>query len=130
MTRAWQSFFFFLVLAPVAVRAAWADLRIGVTEDSVVSQVGEPLFCNFSRGWATWIYDTGGYVAFESGRVVYWRVPRDAVAAAVGAPAGDAVPPTASPRLAPSAAPAPAPAPAPKPRLVPIWSSRWLSPRR
>lgn len=121
-----QSFFFFLVLAPVAVHATWADLRIGVTEGSVVSQVGEPLFCNFSRGWATWIYDAGGYVAFESGRVVYWRVPRDAVAAAVTAPEGDAVAPTVPPRLAPSSAPAAAP----KPRLVPIWSSRWLSPRR
>jgi len=73
-----------LTVAAHEVRADWAGLRLGGDETEVLAQVGEPLMSNFSRGWATWIYDDGGYVAFEAGRAVYWQVPRSVAAASSG----------------------------------------------
>ena len=69
-----------LTLAVCAVRADWAGLRLGGDEAEVLAQVGDPLMSNVSRGWATWIYDDGGYIAFEAGRAVYWQVPRSVAA--------------------------------------------------
>ncbi len=66
----------FLVLAAVA-RAEWKDIKEGLDPVTVEQCVGAPLFGNRSRGgtFVSWIYDNGGFVYFENGRVRFWQSP-------------------------------------------------------
>jgi hypothetical protein len=70
-----------LVLACLVVStasAAWSDLKPGLDPKAAEQLVGAPLFENRTRGgtMVNWIYDNGGYILFENGRVRYWQAPR------------------------------------------------------
>lgn len=62
-----------LLLAPLSLHAAWRDLKLGDDAARVTAAIGEPLLVSRSRGFENWIYDRGGTVEFEDGRVVYWQ---------------------------------------------------------
>ena len=57
--------------------AAWRDLKAGLDAKTAAQLVGAPLFGNQTRGGtlANWIYDDGGYILFECGRVKFWQAP-------------------------------------------------------
>ncbi|MCX6953213.1 MAG: hypothetical protein NTV51_13760 [Verrucomicrobia bacterium] len=67
-----------LVLAGACAQAAWTDMREGLDPKEVAEQVGQPLMHSSVRGGKleTWIFDDGGYILFENGRVRFWSVPR------------------------------------------------------
>jgi len=67
-----------LVLAGTCAHAAWTDVREGLDPKEVAEQVGQPLMHSSVRGGKleTWIFDDGGYVLFENGKVRFWSVPR------------------------------------------------------
>lgn len=65
-----------LLLAPRIVRAEWRDLKAGLDPTQTLAALGEPLFVNKSRGCEIWIYDRGGQVEFEKGRLAFWQQPR------------------------------------------------------
>ena len=69
----------FALLASSA-SAAWSDLKEGLDAKSAEQFVGAPLFVNRTRGGTVmnWVYDCGGYILFENGRVKFWQAPRDA----------------------------------------------------
>ena len=60
--------------------AAWRDLKEGIDAKTAEQLVGAPLFVNQTRGgtMVNWVYDCGGYILFENGRVKFWQAPRDA----------------------------------------------------
>lgn len=59
--------------------AAWADLKEGLDQKTAEQLVGAPLFGNRTRGhtMVNWVYDNGGFILFENGRVKFWQAPRD-----------------------------------------------------
>lgn len=67
-----------LLLVPTLARADWKDVGAGLTPERVIACVGQPLMRTHSRNGAfeTWIYDFGGCITFEGGRVAYWRAPQ------------------------------------------------------
>jgi hypothetical protein len=60
-----------------SARAAWCDLKAGLDPKAAEKCVGAPLFVNRTRGGTlvNWIYDNGGYILFENGRVKFWQAP-------------------------------------------------------
>jgi hypothetical protein len=91
-----------MLLASTA-RASWGDLKEGLDPKAAEQMVGAPLFENRSRGWTfvNWVYDNGGSILFENGRVKFWQAPQGA------APARPLVVVASTPAAVP-AAPAPA----------------------
>ena len=67
-----------LLLAGAGAHAAWSDVREGLDPKSVAEQIGQPLMHSSVRGGTleTWIFDQGGYVLFEKGKVRFWLAPR------------------------------------------------------
>jgi hypothetical protein len=58
--------------------AAWTDLKEGLDRKAAEQLVGAPLIENRTRGgtMVNWVYDHGGYILFENGRVKFWQAPR------------------------------------------------------
>ena len=67
-----------LLLAGTCAHAAWSDVREGLDPKKVAEHVGQPLMHSAVRGGSleTWIFDDGGYVLFENGKVRFWLAPR------------------------------------------------------
>jgi hypothetical protein len=65
-------------LAVSCAGAEWRDVQEGLDPQTVAKSVGLPLIeTNGRHGmFMTWIYDDGGYVMFERGRVHYWQAPQ------------------------------------------------------
>lgn len=86
---------FLALLLTSTASAAWSDLKEGIDQKSAEKLVGAPLFGNRSRGgmFMNWVYDNGGYILFENGRVRFWQQPADRTG---GAPALAGVPILAS----------------------------------
>ena len=59
--------------------AAWSDVKDGLDPRAAEQAVGAPLIENRTRGGTivNWVYDRGGYILFENGRVKFWQAPRD-----------------------------------------------------
>jgi hypothetical protein len=68
----------FLGLTALNASAAWGDLKTGLDQRGATQHVGAPLIETTGRGGVlvTWIYDDGGYVLFEHGKIRYWQAPR------------------------------------------------------
>ena len=68
-------------------RADWKDLKAGLDPKTAGELVGAPLFENRTRGgtMVNWVFDNGGFILFENGRVKFWQAPRDAKRGAAGA---------------------------------------------
>lgn len=65
-----------IVALQTSLPAAWRDLQPGFDAEKTIAAVGRPLLISKSRGYETWIYDRGGYAAFEGGSLVYWTPPK------------------------------------------------------
>lgn len=59
-------------------RAEWPGLREGMDPKAAFECVGKPLIENKVRGglFVTWIYDDGGNILFEGGKLRYWQAPK------------------------------------------------------
>ena len=70
--------FLLALLLASSASAAWCDLKEGLDVKTAEQLVGVPLFENRTRGglFANWVYDQGGYILFENGRVKFWQAPR------------------------------------------------------
>lgn len=58
-------------------RADWKDLKVGLDPQTAAELVGAPLFQNRTRGgtMVNWVFDNGGFILFENGRVKFWQAP-------------------------------------------------------
>lgn len=66
------------LLAPWSVRAgaAWAELRIGMTELEAEATLGKPLLRSVGRDYAVWIYDHRAELVFY-GPLIAWTAPSE-----------------------------------------------------
>ncbi len=70
------------LLFVACARAEWSDVKEGLGPQSVIKLVGTPLVGSSGHGgqFVTWIYDRGGYIVFENGRVAFWQAPAEPAA--------------------------------------------------
>ena len=68
-----------LLLGTSSAVSAWSDLKEGFDPKAAKGCVGAQLFENRTRGGTVvnWVYDNGGYILFENGRVRYWQAPHE-----------------------------------------------------
>jgi hypothetical protein len=87
-----------------AVRADWAELKVGMDQSAALQCVGMPLLQNRGRGGAeVWTYDRRGHIQFQSGRVCAFEASKPAPA--------PATPPTAQAKATPPSAKKPVASP-------------------
>jgi len=68
----------FLLLAPLSAEPMpWAQLKVGMAAEEILSLLGDPVMRSKGRGFETWTYDDGAEVLIY-GLVVGWTMPASA----------------------------------------------------
>lgn len=77
MNRTMNALVVLALLAVSTARAEWRDLKTGLDAKSAAELVGQPLMATKARGgvMVTWVFDHGGYMLFENGRLRFWQAP-------------------------------------------------------